>query len=232
MRVLAADDDEVMRMLIGALLEQAGHTVTMVGDGAEAWTVWERDRHELVVLDWMMPGLDGIALCRRIRDADPERTSFVLLVTAKDKSEDLTQVLDAGADDYVSKPLTPTSFLTRLRIAERHWTMGDARRRAERALVEARYLAGIGETTIALQHEINNPLAALMSTVDLIDQGLYKPSEMPAALGTISEQAKRIAGVLRRLSALTKPRSVEYAFGERMLDLSLEGEGNTPPPSS
>ncbi|MBI2797377.1 MAG: response regulator [Gemmatimonadetes bacterium] len=231
MRVLAADDDEVMRMLIGALLEQAGHTVTIVNDGTEAWCVWERERHQIVVLDWMMPGIDGITLCRRIREADPDRTTFVLVVTAKDKSEDLTQVLDAGADDYVSKPLTPSNFLTRLRIAERHWDIDNARRRAERELVEARYLAGIGETAIALQHEINNPLAALMSTVGLIDQGLYKPEEMPEALGTISEQAKRIAGVLKRLSQITNPRSVEYAFGERMLDLSPEGDA-APPPSS
>ena len=224
MRVLAADDDEVMRTLIGALLEQAGHTVTMVHDGVEAWRLWELERHELVVLDWMMPGLDGIELCRRIRAADPDRTAFVLVVTAKDKSGDLTQVLDAGADDYVSKPLTPQTFLTRLRIAERRCAIDEARRAAERALTEARYLAGIGETAIALQHEINNPLAALMSTVSLIDHGLYEPAEMPQALGTISEQAKRIAGVLKRLNAITRPRSVEYAFGERMLDLSPQGE--------
>ena len=216
-------------MLIGALLERAGHTVTMVDDGNEAWRLWQQERHELVVLDWMMPGLDGIALCRRIREADPDRTTFVLVVTAKDKSDDLTQVLDAGADDYVSKPVTPAVFLTRLTIAERRCAVDEARRQAERALVEARYLAGIGETAIALQHEINNPLAALMSTVGLIDQGLYQPSEMPEALGTISEQAKRIAGVLKRLRELTKPRSVEYAFGERMLDLS---PGNDAPTSS
>ena len=227
MRVLAADDDEVMRVLIGALLEQAGHTVTAVNDGNEAWRAWERDRHELVVLDWMMPGLDGITLCRRIRDADPDRTSFVLVVTAKDKSGDLTQVLAAGADDYVSKPLTPQTFLTRLRIAERRCAIDEARRAAERALTEARYLAVIGETAIALQHEINNPLAALMSTVSLIDQGLYSPAEIPEALATISEQSKRIAGVIKRLNAITRPRSVEYAFGERMLDLS---PGNDQPP--
>ena len=223
MRVLAADDDEVMRALIGALIEQAGHTVTMVNDGAEAWRLWELEHHELVVLDWMMPGLDGITLCRRIREADPDRSSFVLVVTAKDKSADLTQVLDAGADDYVSKPLTAQTFLTRLRIAERRCAIDEARRAAERALTEARYLAGIGETAIALQHEVNNPLAALMSTVSLIDEGLYSAEEMPEALATISEQARRIAGVIKRLNAITRPRSVEYAFGERMLDLSAEG---------
>ena len=220
MRVLYADDEEMMRLLLGTLLEQAGHEPELVPDGQAAWSAWQQHEHELVILDWMMPGLEGIEVCRRIRARDPDRKSFVLMVTAKDGHEDLAQVLDAGADDYVSKPLTPQVFLTRLRIAERRIAQEEVRRRAEHALTEARYLAGIGEIAIAVQHEINNPLAALLSVVGLLKQGLYEPAEIPEALDVVSEQANRIATVTKRLNTLERPRSVEYAYGERMIDLS------------
>ena len=222
MNVLAADDDEMMRMLVGALLEQAGHQPELLADGASAWESWERGRQRLVILDWQMPRLDGLEVCRRIRAADPDRETFLLMVTARDSSDDLVSVLDAGADDYVSKPLTPNVFLTRLRIAERRIAIEEARRTAEQALKDAKYMAGIGETAIALQHEINNPLAALMSTVSLLERGLFKPSETGEALTVVVEQANRIATVVRRLRDLTNPRSVVYAQGARMLDLSGE----------
>jgi DNA-binding response OmpR family regulator len=220
MRVLLADDEEMMRLLFGTLLEQAGHQVEQVTDGQAAWTAWQAGRHELVILDWMMPGLEGPEVCQRIRTEDPDRASFILMVTAKDGSEDLLRVLAAGADDYVAKPLKPQDFLTRIRIAERRIANENQRRAAEHALKEARYLAGIGETAIAVQHEINNPLAALLSVVGLMKQGLYAPEEMPEALGVVSEQANRIATVTKRLNSLERPRSVEYAYGERMIDLS------------
>ena len=226
MQVLAADDDAMMRLLVGALLEQAGHQPELVPDGEAAWEAWERGRHRLVILDWQMPRLDGLELCRRIRAADPDRETFLLMVTSRDSTDDLVRVLDAGADDYISKPLRHTVFQTRLRIAERRIALEEARRAAELALKDAKYLAGIGETAIALQHEINNPLAALISTVSLFEQGLYKPSETGEVLQVVAEQANRIAAVMRRLRDLTNPRSVMYAKGARMLDLS----GEEPPP--
>ncbi len=220
MRVLFADDDEMMRLLLGTLLEAAGHEAEVVHDGEEALEAWQQRQHELVILDWVMPKIEGDEVCRRIRERDPDRKSFILMVTAKDSHDDLARVLDAGADDYVSKPLTPQVFLTRLRIAERRIAAEDTRRRAEKALTEARYLAGIGEIAIAVQHEINNPLAALLSVVGLLQQGLYEPQEVPDALGVVAEQANRIATVTKRLNTLERPRSVEYAYGERMIDLS------------
>ncbi len=220
MRVLYADDDEMMRLLLSTLLEAAGHEAEVVHDGQAAWDAWQARHHELVILDWVMPKVEGDEVCRRIRLKDPDRTSFILMVTAKDSTDDLARVLDAGADDYVSKPLTPQVFLTRLRIAERRIAAEETRRRAEHALTEARYLAGIGETAIAVQHEINNPLAALLSVVGLIQQGLYEPHEVPEALAVVAEQANRIAVVTKRLNSLERPRSVEYAYGERMIDLS------------
>jgi DNA-binding response OmpR family regulator len=225
MKVLLADDDEFMRLLAEEVLRQGGHEVVAVGDGEQAWAAYEHDQPPLVLLDWQMPGLDGVEVCRRIREADPDRQTFVLVITARDASDALATVLDAGADDYLSKPVAPEGLQARLAIAERRIAQLAAQREAEAKLAQARWLAGIGETTLALQHEINNPLAALLGNASLLEAGLCEgEEERRQCVAAIVEQAKRIGAVVKRLQALRDPQSVEYLRGGRMLDLSKPTE--------
>ncbi len=220
LQILLADDDPTMRLLLSTVLESAGHVVVKAAaDGEEAWEAFEATRPPMLVLDWEMPRLDGLELCRRIRASDHGSVPFILVVTARDRTEDLTQVLDAGADDYMSKPVTPDNLHARLRIAERRIEVSAAGRRAEEELRKARYLAGIGETSLALQHEINNPLAALLSHASLIQAGMVREDEMAEALTTIVEQARRIGAVVKRLRQLDNPQSVEYLGQSRIIDI-------------
>ena len=228
MRVLLADDDEFMRALLDLVLREAGHEVQAVADGVAAWEAFAAAPPPLVVLDWEMPGLDGLEVCRRIRAADPGRTTFVLVVTARDASEALATMLDAGADDYVAKPVSPEGLRARLVIVERRVAQAAAQREAEAGLARARWLAGVGETTLALQHEINNPLAAMLGHAALIEHGLCEGAERDDCVAAIVEQAKRIGTVVKRLSALREPKSVEYLEGAMMVDLSNdEGRGTS-----
>ena len=228
MRVLLADDDEFMRALLDLVLREAGHEVNAVADGVAAWEAFAAAPPPLVVLDWEMPGLDGLEVCRRIRAADPGRTTFVLVVTARDASEALATMLDAGADDYVAKPVSPEGLRARLVIVERRVAQAAAQREAEAGLSRARWLAGVGETTLALQHEINNPLAAMLGHAALIEHGLCEGAERDDCVAAIVEQAKRIGTVVKRLSALREPKSVEYLEGAMMVDLSNdEGRGTS-----
>ncbi len=225
-RVLFADDDAFMRLLYEEILRSCGHEALVATDGTEAWAIFERDVPPLVILDWQMPGPDGLEVCRRIRAHPESETTFVLLVTARDGADDLTQVLDAGADDYLSKPVTPDNLQARLRIAERRIEVSRARKAAEVELRRARYLAGIGETTLTIQHEINNPLAALLANVSLIRSGILDDREVSASMATIEEQARRIAEVVRRLREIERERnamSVEYLGEARMIDLHGDG---------
>ena len=228
MRVLLADDDEFMRALLALVLREAGPDVNAVADGVAAWEAFAAAPPPLVVLDWEMPGLDGLEVCRRIRAADPGRTTFVLVVTARDASEALATMLDAGADDYVAKPVSPEGLRARLVIVERRVAQAAAQREAEAGLARARWLAGVGETTLALQHEINNPLAAMLGHAALIEHGLCEGAERDDCVAAIVEQAKRIGTVVKRLSALREPKSVEYLEGAMMVDLSNdEGRGTS-----
>lgn len=219
MRILLADDDVPMRDLLAAVLEAHGHDVTAVADGEQAWQQFEEQGFPLLVLDWEMPKRDGLDVCRAVREHPEGEQVYIMLVTGRSKADDLEQVLDAGADDYLPKPVTPSDIAARLRIAEKRMQTADARRGAEAELRKARYMAGIGELSLALQHEINNPLAALLTTTALITGGMLEPHEIPEAHRTIETQAQRIATVLKRLRDAKDPQSVEYAHGQRMVDL-------------
>lgn len=145
--------------------------------------------------------------------------TFLLVVAPQGRTADLTAALDAGADDYLLRPAVAGTLVARLAIAERRMVDDARRRAAEAELRRARWLAGVGETSIALQHQINNPLAALLGHAALLEQGLVEPGEERELLAVITEQAHRIAAVVKRLADLRDPRSVEYLRGARMLDL-------------
>lgn len=218
--VLIADDDPTILLLLEHVLEGMGRRFEMADDGAEAWSAWQRARHELVVLDIEMPGLDGLEVCRRIRAHDPERRTFILVVTGRDTALDLDAVLSAGADDYVTKPTTGQQLLARMRIAQSRMAIDQARRDAEEALRQARYHAGIGEATVGLQHEINNPLSGLLGTAELLMLELTERGQPTDDVRTIIEQAQRIAALVKRMGELRDARSITYSSGQRMVDLT------------
>ena len=221
MRVLFADDDVIARTLLAAVLADLDHDVTITDDGVKAWDAFRDEPFPLVVLDINMPELDGLEVCRRIRTHESGRDTFVLVVTARDGREDLASVLNAGADDYLTKPTSPENLRARLAIAEQRIGQNHARRAAEDELARSRWLAGIGETTIALEHEINNPLSALLGHAELLMMESNLSDDQMEQLRIIQEQAARIAQVVRRLAKLKNPQSVEYLAGSMMLDLSL-----------
>jgi DNA-binding response OmpR family regulator len=220
MRVLLADDDVLARALLAAVLTDLDHDVCMADDGEAAWEAFQREPAPLVVLDINMPGIDGLEVCRRIRQHEDGRDVFVLVVTARDGRDDLARVLEAGADDYVTKPASPENLRARLEIARRRIAQDRVRRTAEEELARSRWLAGIGETTIALEHEINNPLSALLGHAELMTMDNALTEDQRESLRIIQEQAARIAQVVRRLARLKNPQSVEYLAGARMIDLS------------
>jgi len=119
MRALIAEDEAVSRRLLEATLVGLGYDVVSVEDGARAWDILRvEDGIQLAVLDWMMPGHDGIEVCRRLRQRGGSYV-YVILLTAKDRTEDVVIGLDAGADDYVTKPFDPQELRSRLRAGER-----------------------------------------------------------------------------------------------------------------
>jgi DNA-binding response OmpR family regulator len=119
MKILVAEDDNVSALALRALLEKHGHTVTMTADGNAAWSKLQAEHFPLAILDWMMPGMDGLAVCRRIRSRPTPPYTCVIMLTAKQQREDRLFALQAGADVFLSKPLDAEDLLARLQVAER-----------------------------------------------------------------------------------------------------------------
>ena len=222
MDVVLADDSDVSRRMLAATLERCGHRVTAVADGEAAWAAFEQARPPMLILDWQMPGLDGLEVCRRVRTVAGGLDVFVLMVTGRDTSGHLADALAAGVDDYVTKPVVPLHLEARVRIAERRIEQTIARRSAEEALATAQWLAGIGQTALALQHEINNPLMALLTNAQLLAEDTAAPAAYRDQAAGMLEQTRRIAAVVKRLRELKQPRSVEYVGNARMIDLSAK----------
>jgi phosphoserine phosphatase RsbU/P len=124
MRLLVADDDAMGRRLLQRTLERWGYEVLAVADGTEAWRVLEAaDRPEIAILDWMMPGLTGIDVCRRARERSPEAGTYLIVLTSRDRTEDAVAALEAGADDHIAKPFAPEELRARVRVGERIVTL-------------------------------------------------------------------------------------------------------------
>lgn len=118
-RVLVVDDDAAPRLLLKRFLQARGHDVVLARDGQEAWDRLEEGPTPLVITDWMMPGLDGPDLCRRLRARDSDDYVYVLLLSSRDQKADVLEALQSGADDFLTKPIDPAELDARLRVGER-----------------------------------------------------------------------------------------------------------------
>ncbi|SOD42693.1 GGDEF domain-containing response regulator [Nitrosovibrio sp. Nv4] len=119
MKILIAEDDATSRLLFAATLRKLGHTVTAVENGRKAWEAWQKDEHFLLISDWMMPDVDGLQLCKMIRGEPNLRYTYIILLTALDSKGSFLEGMDAGADDFITKPFDEEQLATRLRVAER-----------------------------------------------------------------------------------------------------------------
>ena len=120
MKILIAEDDPVSVKILQFTLEHYGHEVIAAASGTEAWEKFDAEPVRVIVSDWMMPGLDGLQLCQKVRERPKtDYTYFILLTAINTGRDNLRQAMDAGIDDFLTKPLDREAILMRLRVAER-----------------------------------------------------------------------------------------------------------------
>ena len=137
MRILIADDSLISRRLLEAALRKWDYEVVVASDGAEAWENLQReDAPRLAILDWMMPGLSGPDVCRRVRQLANDYYTYILLLTSRSQKEDLIEGMGAGADDYLTKPFDQNELKVRLGPGKRIVELQDALLEAQAALRE------------------------------------------------------------------------------------------------
>ena len=148
MKILIAEDDAVSRRVLEATLAKFGYDVVVAADGAEAWAALEgEDAPQLAILDWMMPEIDGVEICRRLRSIPSATPPYLILLTAKSGKENVVKGLDAGANDYLTKPFDRAELRARVQVGahvlELQNNLADRVRELEDALAQVRQLEGL-----------------------------------------------------------------------------------------
>jgi putative two-component system response regulator len=119
MKILIAEDDHVSRKKLGFLLKSLGYEVLEAQNGKEAWAIWKVEKPRFIISDWVMPEMDGIELCRKIRNSDSSQYTYFIIVTSKSSTDDIVLGMNAGADDYISKPYVKEELAVRIRAGLR-----------------------------------------------------------------------------------------------------------------
>jgi len=204
-KVLIVDDSPDLVMIAACVLKADGHEILEAGNGSDAIELTETQRPDVILLDIMMPGMDGIEVCRRLK-ADPQLRSIpIILVTAKTADDDVVRGLDAGADDYIAKPFRKEILAARVRSAARVKQSHDAvcrineqlqveiaeRKRMESELARAQRLETVGHLAAGIAHEINTPNQYLGDNLRFIEQGFADIAKLIDALYRLLEAAKK-----------------------------------------
>jgi len=148
MKILVAEDQPVSRHILVANLRKWGYDVTAVEDGTKAWEALQAEEApQLVILDWLMPGMDGIEICRQIRKRPQTRQNYLILLTARQGQEDKIYGLQSGADDYITKPFNREELRARvqvgIRVLELQGALAQRVRELEEALSRVKTLQGL-----------------------------------------------------------------------------------------
>jgi phosphoserine phosphatase RsbU/P len=148
MRILIAEDEQSTRRMLETMLEKWGYDVIAVKDGHEAWAMLKQENPPpIAILDWMMPGLEGVTVCRKAREIQRDHPPYLILLTGRGEIESIVEGLHGGADDYVTKPFDPEELHARIEVGVRmirmQITLAEKVSLLEEALVHVKRLQGL-----------------------------------------------------------------------------------------
>ena len=222
MQILVAEDNPVFQSMLKNMLGKWGYEVVLADNGELAWNILQSAQAPpLAILDWMMPGMDGVEVCRRIREANQERYIYVILLTAKTEQKDLVVGMDAGADDYLTKPFNTHELRVRLRAGRRILDLQEQLLQAQEALREQATHDGLtglwNRTSILeiLQKEAaraareETPLAVLMADLDFFKK-INDTYGHLAGDSVLRESARRMRGIVRAYDAIGRYGGEEF----------------------
>lgn len=216
MRILIAEDDFTSRRILKAVLAKWGYDVVSARDGHEAWEKLQSvDAPKLAVLDWMMPKMDGIEVCYRLRQMEKTIPIYIILLTARDSKKDIIKGLEAGADDYIAKPFDNNELRARINVGRRIVEL-------QASLVEKEKFQGVIEMAGAVCHELNQPMQVISGLSELLLDSL-DDNHIKDDIKEIKMQVKRLGEITKKLSGVTKYKTKDY-LTSKIIDLDKAAE--------
>src|SRR5262245_10086874 len=214
-KILIVDDDKYIRRLLSQVLGKFSYKTVEAMTGDEALSLAYKELPDVILLDLMMPGLDGYSVCERLKENESTRDIPVIFVTAKTDLQDRIYGLGVGAHDYICKPIQPKELIARvdaaLRVKELQDNLKDKLRlqeeleRARQQLTE-QYMSSIfGQLAESLLHELNNPLAAVVGFAELIKRrNIIADEQTGNLIESIRDMGLRASSKLSSLLCVAK----------------------------
>jgi signal transduction histidine kinase len=217
-KILIAEDDGASRAILAQFLTRLGHDVVATADGQQALDVFRREDVPVLISDWMMPNLDGLGLCRQIRAEERANYTYVILLTVLGGKESYLEAMDAGADDFISKPFDVDQLHARLRVAERILGLQRELRHIElthQQTVRQERLRALGMMASGVAHDFTNALSAIVGFSSML---LMRPADLNDTekvrrrLELISTAGQDAAQLVRRLREFYRARDESEEF--------------------
>ncbi len=172
MQVLIAEDDKISRKTLALYIKKLGYDPLTAADGEEALHLWMENRPRIILTDWNMPGMDGVELCSKVREAEMDEYTYIIMITSRDESDDLIHGFESGVDDYLTKPVNKAELAVRLKSSERIFSL-----QSKDTVIFA--MAKLAETR---DPETGLHLERIQSYCKVISEFLLKKSIYPEAL--------------------------------------------------
>ena len=201
-KILVVDDQPINVQLLKRKLEREKLDVLTANNGLEAIEQVRGHKPDLILLDLMMPDMDGIEVCQRLQASSETRSIPVIFVTARSTKESKLEGLNVGAVDYITKPIDLDETVARVHTQLRFAAINRENLELQRRLEESRRAATIGAVAQGIAHNLNNLLGVVIGYLDLIKIGYDKPSAVKKNAQNLDDAIQRIVGIVRQLSTL------------------------------
>ena len=208
MKILIAEDNITSRRILEYRLIKWGYEVIATDDGNRAWKkLQDPDPPKLAILDWIMPKMDGIELCRKIRQKESSTPIYIILLTALSSKKDVVRGLEAGADDYIAKPFDKNELRARIEVGCRVVNL-------QTALAEKEKLQGVIEMAGAVCHELNQPMQVVSGISELLKVDLKDNPSFYRNIQTLQGQIGKMSTITRKLMRITRYETKGYLKGK------------------
>lgn len=201
-RILVVDDQLINVQLLKRKLEREEMTVIAAYSGQEALDAVANDRPDLILLDVMMPDMDGIEVCTRLQADENTRSIPVIFITARNSKEGKIEGLAVGAVDYITKPIDLDETLARVQTQLRFVYINREMVDLQRRLIEARRTATIGAVTQGIAHNLNNLLGVVIGYLDLVKSNSDRPEAVLKNADHVENAVQRIVSIIKQLSSM------------------------------